>query len=439
MTSLTALKCKLYVDAHISMFNVGEMAQCVKAGFHRGVQFVITADMMDVKPSLPWRISRQYWDAEFMYACSILSKSVGNMNGGEYFTTMKNYTISPAKWNRVDQPFPPKHESGAEMRRFGLRYHCDHFRTSGCPITLTIMRHYHESPDTDTFVIQISRGHHLTACNHVNSYNNEGQAHLPAIHPIIDMFIRAEVKVRVSSERNVLLAHIERKLKNHLRHVKALHCQYPHADESYCFTDRILRRKKLCCHAQNYATVATTKCYRSANVIIPLSEHATKRVGYSPIAYERTAAVWTHVYHMFMSDGHSVNGGHHFYPHLEKQIKARLRYWNLHFALSLEHDGPNLIADSRVGPMKEAYKDLNLFERFKRMQSDDPAYHRNLCPHEWCLIGLLIRVRTVEERNANMTRTGSDVEDDGVWEEGDFPRTQDPKNLEYEFVAVFAS
>ena len=119
------------------------------------------------------------------------------------------------------------------MRRFGLRYHCDHYRTSGRPTNLTIMRHYDYSPGTDTSVIQILRGHHLTACNHVNSYNNEGQAHLPAIHPIIDMFIRAEVKVRWSPEQNVLLSHIEAKLKLHLRHVKALHCEYQHATESY--------------------------------------------------------------------------------------------------------------------------------------------------------------------------------------------------------------
>ena len=74
---------------------------------------------------------------------------------------------------------------------------------------------------------------------------------------------------------------------------------------------------------------------------------------------------------MFVSDGHSRNGGRHFYPHLEKQIKARLHYWNLHFARSLEVEYPNLIADSRVGPMKAAYKEHNLFERFQRMMIRD--------------------------------------------------------------------
>ena len=123
------------------MFDVGELAQGVKAGFHQGGKFVITEDMKDVKPPIGWRTSWQYWDAEFMYTCIILAKFVGGMNGGEYFPTMKNYTPSPAKWNSVDQSFPSKHESGAEMRRFGLRYHCDHYRTSGCSINLTIMRH----------------------------------------------------------------------------------------------------------------------------------------------------------------------------------------------------------------------------------------------------------------------------------------------------------
>ena len=164
----------------------------------------------------------------------------------------------------MDQPFSPKHESGAEMKRFGLRYHCDHYRTSGCPVNLSIMRDYANHRGKDTFVIQISKGHHLTACNHVNSYNNEGQAHLPAIHSIIDMFIRAEVDVRWTPEQNVFLSHVEAKLKLRLRQVKALHCQYQHALEWYNFTNRKLRRQNCCWHALNNTTVATAQPWKSA-------------------------------------------------------------------------------------------------------------------------------------------------------------------------------
>ena len=89
--------CTCNVHGHFSVCDIGEMAQTVKKGFHRGVQFVITSDMLDVKPPVPWRTSRQYWDAEFMYASSILAKSVAKMNDGEYFTSMKNYVPSPAK------------------------------------------------------------------------------------------------------------------------------------------------------------------------------------------------------------------------------------------------------------------------------------------------------------------------------------------------------
>ena len=69
------------------------------------------------------------------------------------------------------------------------------------------------------------------------------------------------------------------------------------------------------------------------------------------------------------------------------------------------------------------------------MKSNDPDVHVNLNPFEWQMIGLLYYRRTADNINEGMS--GQQPAHD--WEPGDFPEQVDPRDLPFEFVAVFAS
>jgi hypothetical protein len=225
-------------------------------------------------------------------------------------------------------------------------------------------------------------------------------------------------------------------LKIYLRDITALHCNYTPANALFDFVKD--RKKKYCSHALNYAGVANSKGFTDCGAMPIVSEQF--------VDYNATPRHWTHIYHMFMTDGHTDNGDHRIENHTISQIKFRLNAWNRHFR------GENTISDSTtresgVGPMHLCFAEQNLYVRWQRMVTDDPLLHKNLVPFEWNLIGLLYRARTQDEIDIAMAaktskrswvRKGLFAEDD-TWEEGDFPEVTDPKNLRFEFVAVYAS
>jgi hypothetical protein len=224
-------------------------------------------------------------------------------------------------------------------------------------------------------------------------------------------------------------------LKTYLRKVTALHCQYCHSNDTFNFAKD--RKKKICSHRLNYTDIAKIEGYSHCQSMPPLHK-VPSHVGYSPTPYHRTEPQWAHVYHMFLEDGHTPNGNHAFYEKLTVQIKSRLAKWNSHFRgeCDMNETTPR---SSGVGPMFECFRQQNLFVRWQLMQSEDPKVWRNLDPHQWLMVGLLYRERTPDEiRKAQKRKkdSGTYVDD---WEEGDFPRNTDPRNLPYEFVAVFAS
>jgi hypothetical protein len=171
---------------------------------------------------------------------------------------------------------------------------------------------------------------------------------------------------------------------------------------------------------------------------MPAKEHVKQSYGFSPVPYECSRPEWCHVHHMFMEDGHTENGNHRLEYNTQLQIKARLAKWNRHFRG--DHDiSASTTRDSGVGPLFACFKEQNLFVRWERMVSTDPNVHANLSPFEWCMVGILYRARSGADINDALKKgadTGSSSDD---WEEGDFPKTTDPKNLPYEFVIVYAS
>jgi hypothetical protein len=300
---------------------------------------------------------------------------------------------------------------------------------------MVIEREYDLDPTKELFTITIAKGHHLTACNHLATYNADGGHRFPALHPIIDMFLRKKVRGTVGTRHHTVFSDIEEELKVHLRETQALHCLFPAAPSSYQFGDN--SRQKVCPHALNYAHVASLQGYRDAQRM-PERTLARAKVRHQYEMVQQTNRVWTSVDHMMVEDGHSQNGNHRIEAHTAKQIKDKIAIYNNMFKTD-NAISSSTTKDSGVSAMYETFKEQNLFARWERMLlgTDHPKYE-NLKPFEWNMVGLLYRERPVNEQNeSRKKRKQADLVP--VWEEGDFPEDPDPKNLPFEFVAVYAS
>ena len=174
----------------------------------------------------------------------------------------------------------------------------------------------------------------MYACNHLATYNTDRSLHYPSLHPIIDMYLRKYVSQSKGSRNAFVMSELIEGLKKYLRGLTALHCSYPYADESFFFGTR--SRAKVCCHSLNYKHVASLKGYEGAQSLPPRTQSNVSSSTYPNTVRATTAAsdhhpIWTHIYHMFMHDGHSNNGIHRMEDHTECQIKYRLSMWNRHF------------------------------------------------------------------------------------------------------------
>jgi hypothetical protein len=418
----------------------GVLAEFVPKGYHNGIAVDLTKQMQQFKPQAsPYT----YYFIEYLYSMELLRPHIAKMAGGEYFFMMMKGPVHPALWNAPHQNWPPLHgKSGKPMTEFGSKFVCDHFRTSGCPIEMIVMRAYDEYPhDQHVFKICMSTGHHRLACNHLRTKNRDMNAPFPSLHPHIDMWLRQKVQGSVSNSNPLKPNKVMEEMKVELRAVTALHCDYPEAGPGFVFRTNHETKKKICCHAINYQNVVTmTGYHNSANMPVRVVGPPHTYAGRVK-PYPRTEPRWCNVYHMFLEDGHSNNGNHRIEQHTQTQIKSRLRFWN-----RLLRD-PNLLAqhhnnnkkESGVGPVHKAFEESNLFARWNQHISTDPKKYKNLKPFEWVMIGLLYVKRDPKDINKAAKRKHPVSNDATSWEEGDFPQAVDPKNLPYEFVAVYAS
>ena len=418
----------------------GTRAVHVPKGFTTPILFDITHEMRGAKPLMKWCTANSYYHFEFLHAVEVLTPLFKKLPGGEYFWKKLRNSVVPKSWTNPGQGFPPYHperKNGKRslMKRFGLRLRCDHYRISGCPVEMTIQREYLRDKTRDVYSVQFSKGHHLMACNHLANTNPETLIRVPALHPVVDMWIRDKVAANTDTRVPYVLSDLEESLKKHLLTVTALHCELPIAGPNYIFgSDRSKAQNKLCCHQMTYAHVAKLASFKRAQAMPP-TEMVPDRVGYSKEPYEATCRDYTTINHFLVKDGHSINGNHKFGPDQVRQMKVCLASYNKQ--LRGDHDISDSTTEaSGVEPVHACFRDQNLFVRWEKMRSRDPKVHLNLRLFEWNLIGLLYRKRTTDQINA--ANTGG-VSEESSTEKGDYPDVTDPRNLPYEFVAVYAS
>jgi hypothetical protein len=428
--------CRTYPPA-------GTMATEIASGVHPRIMFDLTSEMVLAKPNIEWEYANAYYHNEFLHAVQLLVKRIQKMDGGEFFWKRLHYCATPGSWKHIDQPFPPLHpekesakkkevrEPRTVMKHFGMKYRCDHYRQSECRVFMEIRREHDKDPTKDIYSVCMSRGHHLMACNHLTTYKSNTLNRYPLLHPVIDLFLRQKVESTVSKRHPFQLSDLREDLQDHLRKMTALHCELPHAEDGYAFgKDRSLTKYKTCSHKLAYSHVSTLATYTRAADMPPTVMCNTK-TGLSP----RTIRRWSHIHHMCMEDGHSINGNHAFEPELEKQMKSCLATYNT--ILRDDHvisDSTTL--ESGVGPVHANFKQQNLFVRWEKMKSKDPQEQQNLSLFQWNQIGLLYRKRTDDEISIASTKR---VHEDYLREDGDFPEQSDPRNLPFEFVSVYAS
>ena len=424
------------VPQFVSFPHAGSRAVCVPKGFSNPILFDLTDEMRGAKPRMKWVTANSYYHFEFLHAVEVLAPRLKLLPGGEFFWKKKRNCVVPKSWTNGGQGFPPKHPNTATvMKRFGLRYRCDHFSRSGCPIEMTIRREHFRDKTRDLYSVQFSKGHHLMACNHLATTNPETLTRVPGLHPVIDMWIRDKVAANTDARVGYVYSDLEQSLKQHLMTVTALHCELPMAGPNYIFgCDRSKSENKLCCHQLTYAHVARLPSFSRAQAMPP-TELVPQRVGYSSVPYEATCRKYTQINHFLLKDSHSKNGNHQFGPEVLRQIKACIASYNKQLR------GDHVISESTtvesgVGPVHACFEDQNLFVRWEKMRNRDPKEHLNLELFEWNPIGLLYRKRSAAQINAANAGGASEVT---ALEEGDARGVSDPRNLPYEFVAVYAS
>ena len=434
----------------------GTLASDMYEGWHDKSIIDLTLELKSTKPNIPFTKANTFWHMEFIPALLLLRKHINNLPGGEYFWKQLRYRPHPGLWTVPGKDFPPRHKSSNTMvKAFGYSFHCDHMRSSGCPVKMMIKREYNMNMEKDIYSVSFSKGEHLMACNHIRSYNRTTKRHYPALHPVVDMFIRKQVESTKHTRHHLVLSDIQEVLKQHMMTVTALHCMYPHANDDYVFA-KLNDDYKTCCHRLNYKELSsmstlpnsakmppTAKCTPRVSRRSPLRKGTTLQCSPSSVnsqtdstvPYERTVRAWSTLDHMFVKDGHSVNGNHQFEDEQLTQMRKCLAAYNR------EIRDDNVISESTtassgVGPVHACFKDQNLFARWEKMVSNDPKLHKNLSLFEWNQIGLLYRKRTPEEIKEAVRQEGDEQK---TREEGDFPEQSDPRNLPYEFVSVYAS
>ena len=157
------------------------------------------------------------------------------------------------------------------------------------------------------YSVRFSKGWHRLACNHLVAPNTKHGQKFPAIHPLVDKYIRKRVEMHVKSGRhlNLVYAEILDGLVDHIRKTPALFCNLPHADERYDAT--LDKNRHMCRHAMTHAFLATISRFSKAAQMVPV-KHMTVDVRSEEVAHVQSTDVWSSIQRMLVVDGHSDMG-----------------------------------------------------------------------------------------------------------------------------------
>ena len=371
---------------------VGTEASFILPGWHSPVFVDLTEQLKTYKPLIPHSTAEAYYQTEFKLAMQLLRPFVENLPGGDNFFKMLLGRETPRLWSGSKKLWPPFADSANPGNEFGLNFHCDHRRTSGCDIGMKIVRPLGRYPNRDMYKITMARGWHRYACNHHQTYNHGKHYSPPVIHPMVNLFIRKRCKRDQEAGKATVWRLIEQDLIKYLRVTPALHCTYPHASEEY--QRERDKQKKICNHVLVQSHISSEDGYSDA-VRMPPTIPVPKRnpdkeddnVGKLNV---RTSDMWTTIHHMLIEDGHSDAGSFVFQPHVVKQAKSCIHKWNLYFG-GKSVISPTATADSSVGAMHQNFNDNNLFAQWGKMISKkdrkkgDPGL---LDPFQWNTLGI---------------------------------------------------
>jgi hypothetical protein len=429
---------------------VGELACRIPQGFHGPHMVNLTEAMFLYKPIYPWSTANLYYEHEFLSAVELLRPHIANLTGGDCFFKLRFHRYLPDQWCERYQPWPPNHAKSKDaMKQVGIQYLCDHHRLSGCEVVLQVMREYTAYPDVDMYSIKISKGWHRMACNHVAAKNTKFGEVLPALHPVVDMFIRKKAQGNASKSTNkpiaTVLSRIENELVNHLRSTPVLHCDWPHVDGTN--PNQLNKGKHWCKHAFVHHTLSGKKGFSSAMTMpakVPLSTTASK--GIPAGLHEKCIDQFTTIDKQLMQDGHSQCGSHVLHELARTQIKSACTKWTKHFSGDAFHSDNASPNSSSIGALHEHFTEHNIFARWEKMiarrepkQNDPDA----LDPFQWGSLGLLYREKSKTEVTAAGKRKRRPVVDADIAFDASFlvddPEVTDPRNLPYELVAVNGS
>ena len=145
-----------------------------------------------------WVTAHVYYEKKFKRVMELLRDEIRRAAGEDYYYHTTFCKFIPAKCFSKTQLWPPRYPpskkgglEGAVMPSFGVRYHCDHFRISGCEEYLTVRREYELDPSREIYSIELSTGLHRMACVHLPTYNNKNITGIaPALHPAADLYLR---------------------------------------------------------------------------------------------------------------------------------------------------------------------------------------------------------------------------------------------------------
>jgi len=375
------------------------------------------------------------------------------MGGDNYFKLLFD-KFTPKGWCAAGTSWPPRYKNKVKDMTFGVEYHRDHLRSSGCEVSIVIKRDFHGHPDKDMYSIIMRKGWHRIACNHITAANTQRDGPLPGLHPLVDLFVRKKVEREYTKDVQkpgvVCWRGMKVELAHYLRTTLALHCTYPHPEEGH--DAKLNKNRNFCKHEKTHSFLATEDGYDRASIMPPTVPLVVKARGRFPACtYLQSANTWTTIDHMLIEDGFSNCGSHVMHSFALNQVKRACAKGTRHFA-GFGDISDSTTADSGVGAMHETFDAQNLFARWKIMinrrnpQKNDPGF---LDPFEFNQIGLLYRPKTPEEKTIDKSKTekrkrdsGGDRDADTAFAEellGIDGEDNDPRNVPFEFISTQAS
>lgn len=378
-------------------------------------------------PVQPVGTAAAFYREEFQTAVELLKPVIREATGTDFFSKLTKPRPLPRGWNAVTEMWPPGTTGDVFVPhdRVGFQYRCDYQRNSGCPVILRVMREHGRYPRSAVYSVQISTEPHRHACNHIAAKGTRKDGldkRYPAIHPVVDAFIRSQAR----ADTKITPRKLKPRIVKHLQTTTHLHCRRCHAsvEQEAEYEKEQRKETPICFHQFVHRDQAMLSGHgMSAHlpgiVETPSGKHTEDR--------------YVGVHHMVVEDGHAISGSAAMLDLQQNQIADKLRQYKKEFGgeAILNKSMPR---DGSMGEHFRALEEENLFLHWDRCVREKKVNAFDV--YEWRIVALLYTDTKPDIVQPKSPRAPN--AEDVRWKDAaDVPPPRD--GTDHNFVAVYAS